>query len=66
MVAFKQPMCRWYRKNSADTDLVGHRNLLLPTMSISELEIDASNLERFSKPKSLCNLCLTEGASPLK
>jgi len=49
MVAFKQLMCRWYRKNSADPDLVEHRNLLLFTRSVSELQIDASNLERSSK-----------------
>ena len=26
-VSFKQPVCRWSRKNSADTELVEHRNL---------------------------------------
>ena len=65
MVAFKQPMCRWYRKNSADTDLVEHRGSLLITRSVSELQIDASDLERSLKPKSLYHLSLTGGASPL-
>ena len=65
MVAFKQPMCRWYRKNSADTDLVEHRSILLVTRPVSELQNEASNLERSLKPKSLCHLSLTGGASPL-
>jgi len=51
MVAFKRSMCRWYRKISADTDLVKHRNHVLLTRSVSELQIDTSNLESSSKPK---------------
>jgi len=39
-------MCRWYRKNSAGTDSVEHRN-----SSSVESQTDASSLERSSKPK---------------